>query len=145
MLTNFPGAFKHERTHKFGHPLPQLNLPKVLQKVQPGESYTTRKTRATRKHTVAPPLATERAPKRPVHSRTRRTPSQRKRLERQKRTPSAPLTAAAALKLYSNELTPFEQSEILEFNHIHFIGNPTSKVRGLPQTPLNDGYDDDHG
>jgi hypothetical protein len=50
-----------------------------------------------------------------------------------------PLTPAMALKSYSHLLTPFEQSEILEHQHVYFLGNTPNKVQGMPQAPSNNG------
>lgn len=59
------------------------------------------------------------------------------------------LTPGETLKnpsLYSL-LTAFEQSEILEFSSIYFVGSipSTSKIAGLPHTSHNNGYDDERG
>jgi len=56
-----------------------------------------------------------------------------------------PLTPAQALQRYSDHLTAFEQSEVLEYPSIYFLGrSPGSKVRGNPHQPArNFGYDDD--
>ena len=61
----------------------------------------------------------------------------------------AGLTPSETLKhpVLSTLLTPFEQSEILEFSHIYFVGSLAvrDKIQGLPHTPNNNGYDDERG
>ena len=61
----------------------------------------------------------------------------------------ASLTPSETLKhpILSSLLTPFEQSEILEFSHVYFVGNVAvrDKIQGLPHTPNNNGYDDERG
>eukprot|EP00959_Pyramimonas_sp_CCMP1952_P042185 882192-Pyramimonas_sp.AAC.1 len=39
------------------------------------------------------------------------------------------ITAAMALKQYVNELSEFEQSEILEYQQVYFVGPAANKVR----------------
>jgi dual specificity tyrosine-phosphorylation-regulated kinase 2/3/4 len=58
-----------------------------------------------------------------------------------------PLTPAAALAISSllNMLTPYEQSEILEFPNIYFVGSTREKIHGLPHSERNNGYDDERG
>eukprot|EP00239_Pterosperma_sp_CCMP1384_P004539 CAMPEP_0197848634 /NCGR_PEP_ID=MMETSP1438-20131217/9412_1 /TAXON_ID=1461541 /ORGANISM="Pterosperma sp., Strain CCMP1384" /LENGTH=673 /DNA_ID=CAMNT_0043460977 /DNA_START=279 /DNA_END=2300 /DNA_ORIENTATION=+ len=58
-----------------------------------------------------------------------------------------PMTAATALKLHSNTLTEFEQSEILEYPQIYFTGhNCPNKIRASPHIGThNHGYDDERG
>lgn len=60
--------------------------------------------------------------------------------------PKQPMTPAETMKKYGDLLTPFEQSEILEYQHIYFVGtNTTDKIKGIPHTGNNNGYDDDRG
>lgn len=57
-----------------------------------------------------------------------------------------PLTPAQVLGRYSDYLTNYEQSEILEFQHVYFIGKCAHKVKGNPHAVhLNHGYDDERG
>ncbi len=53
-----------------------------------------------------------------------------------------------ALKYCRQFLTPYEQSEALEFPQIYYWGaraKVSDKVQGVPHAPNNSGYDDDHG
>lgn len=68
------------------------------------------------------------------------------------RTPSAsmlhcgPLTPAQVLRRYSDYLANYEQSEILEYQHVYFIGKSAHKIKGNPHSVhLNHGYDDERG
>jgi len=45
----------------------------------------------------------------------------------------------AAMRLWANELTSYEQSEILEHQEIYFVGNTPEKIRAIPQTAQNSG------
>ena len=59
------------------------------------------------------------------------------------------MTPSETLKhpVLSTLLTPFEQSEILEFGAIYFVGSLSvkDKIQGLPHTANNNGYDDERG
>ena len=67
----------------------------------------------------------------------------------QPKAPKPSLTPSETLKhpLLSALLTPFEQSEILEFSHVYFVGSISQreKIAGLPHTANNNGYDDERG
>jgi dual specificity tyrosine-phosphorylation-regulated kinase 2/3/4 len=52
-------------------------------------------------------------------------------------------TPAEALHIYKNNLTPFEQNEVLTFTRIYFTGNLSQKIQ--PDNPENGGYDDTKG
>ncbi|CAD7703754.1 unnamed protein product, partial [Ostreobium quekettii] len=57
-----------------------------------------------------------------------------------------PLTSAQVLRRYSEYLTNYEQSEILEYQHVYFIGKSANKIKGNPHSVhLNHGYDDERG
>ena len=60
---------------------------------------------------------------------------------------SDPITPAAAIKMYGEFLTDYEQSEIFDYQKIYCIGSTTRKVRGTVNVneELNYGYDDDRG
>lgn len=50
------------------------------------------------------------------------------------------------MKRFGDRLTAFEQSEILEYQNIYFVGNNLkNKTKGMPHTSNNNGYDDDRG
>lgn len=60
--------------------------------------------------------------------------------------PKQALTIADAMRNHGDQLTAFEQSEILEYQNIYFCGKPAAKkIMGIPHTPNNNGYDDDRG
>ncbi|KAG2377763.1 hypothetical protein C9374_008848 [Naegleria lovaniensis] len=58
-----------------------------------------------------------------------------------------PITPAAALKSYSDYLTDYEQSEILDFHKIYCIGSTARKIKGTVNAneDMNFGYDDERG
>mmetsp|Transcript_21928 Transcript_21928/g.36325 ORF Transcript_21928/g.36325 Transcript_21928/m.36325 type:complete len:662 (+) Transcript_21928:218-2203(+) len=55
-----------------------------------------------------------------------------------------PLSPHAALKLHASALSPFEQSEILEYNQIFFVGAGANKIRN-GNAANNNGFDDERG
>ena len=51
-----------------------------------------------------------------------------------------------AVRFYSNLLTDFEKTEILEFSEVYYIGNlQVAKIEGSPHLEFNFGYDDENG
>ncbi|GBF94279.1 dual-specificity tyrosine-(Y)-phosphorylation regulated kinase [Raphidocelis subcapitata] len=60
---------------------------------------------------------------------------------------TGPITPAQALKRYGEYLTPYEQSEVLQYGQVYFLGKAeVSKVRGNPHLArTNYGYDDERG
>lgn len=56
-----------------------------------------------------------------------------------------PLTPAKVLKYHIDELTDFEQGEILDFPQVWFFGAGAQKIRGTASTANNHGYDDERG
>ena len=50
-----------------------------------------------------------------------------------------------ALKLYRGKLTAFEQTEILDYPEIWFLGLEAKKIEGVPGGAQNNGYDDENG
>ncbi|KAL4218502.1 Dual specificity tyrosine-phosphorylation-regulated kinase [Mactra antiquata] len=56
-----------------------------------------------------------------------------------------PMTPAEALKLYRGKLTSFEQTEILDYPEIWFLGLEAKKIEGEPGSAQNNGYDDENG
>ena len=50
-----------------------------------------------------------------------------------------------ALKLYRGKLTAFEQTEILDYPEIWFLGLEAKKIEGVPGSAQNNGYDDENG
>ncbi|KAI6655755.1 Dual specificity tyrosine-phosphorylation-regulated kinase 2-like [Oopsacas minuta] len=55
------------------------------------------------------------------------------------------LTSDQALRLYGGKLTEYEQQEILNYPQIYFVGQNAKKKQGIIGSPLNCGYDDEHG
>ncbi|KAG0190027.1 hypothetical protein DFQ28_002602 [Apophysomyces sp. BC1034] len=52
----------------------------------------------------------------------------------------------AAIKLYHSSLSPFENTEIMDYSHVYFTGNHSKKRQATcEQTACNHGYDDDRG
>jgi serine/threonine protein kinase len=56
-----------------------------------------------------------------------------------------PMAPNAALKVFKDKLTPYEQKEILEYPEIWFLGLEGEKIEGVPGAPQNCGYDDENG
>ncbi len=55
------------------------------------------------------------------------------------------VSPAEALKLYGDRLTGYEQSEILDYSEIWFLGLEAKKVAGAQGASPNCGYDDESG
>lgn len=55
-----------------------------------------------------------------------------------------PITAPTALSLFRSVLTDYEQSEILDYQQVYFLGLKAQKIRGNPDA-VNYGYDDERG
>lgn len=49
------------------------------------------------------------------------------------------------MRLYRHRLTPFEQSEILDFPKVWFLGLGSRKVDAVHGSGSNSGFDDDTG
>jgi dual specificity tyrosine-phosphorylation-regulated kinase 2/3/4 len=49
------------------------------------------------------------------------------------------------LKLFLNNLTDYEKSEIIEHKEVYFLGLNAQKVKGSSLLPHNFGYDDERG
>ncbi|XP_055137015.1 dual specificity tyrosine-phosphorylation-regulated kinase 4 isoform X10 [Symphalangus syndactylus] len=56
-----------------------------------------------------------------------------------------PLTAAEALKLFKNQLSPYEQSEILGYAELWFLGLEAKKLDRAPEKFSKTSFDDEHG
>lgn len=54
---------------------------------------------------------------------------------------SSKMTISQVLRFYLQTLTSFEQSELLEYQVAYFLGTKASKVRAIPHTKNNNGYD----
>lgn len=50
-----------------------------------------------------------------------------------------------ALKQFRSKLTAFEQTEILDYPEIWFLGLEAKKIEGVPGGAQNNGYDDENG
>lgn len=56
-----------------------------------------------------------------------------------------PLTPDQALRLYRTQLTPLEQSEVLSYPDIYFVGPNAKKRPAVAGGSNNCGYDDEQG
>ncbi|XP_037060025.1 dual specificity tyrosine-phosphorylation-regulated kinase 4 [Peromyscus leucopus] len=56
-----------------------------------------------------------------------------------------PLTAAEALKFFKNQLSPYEQSEILGYSELWYLGLEAQKLKVMPEKFSKTSFDDDHG
>ncbi|XP_067001865.1 dual specificity tyrosine-phosphorylation-regulated kinase 4 isoform X2 [Anabrus simplex] len=56
-----------------------------------------------------------------------------------------PLSAAEALKYYSNRLTEYERTEVENYPEIWYLGLDACKIHGDEVGSQNGGYDDDNG
>jgi hypothetical protein len=59
--------------------------------------------------------------------------------------PSLPMTPAAALKLYKNAMSLFEQVDILDYAQVYFVGHKAKKPRATASSADNNGFDDERG
>ncbi|CAO2606698.1 Dual specificity tyrosine-phosphorylation-regulated kinase 4, partial [Lemmus lemmus] len=50
-----------------------------------------------------------------------------------------------ALKFFKNQLTPYEQSEILGYSELWFLGLEAKKLKVAPEKFSKTGFDDEHG
>ena len=75
-----------------------------------------------------------------------RSKSSEGRVSKTEREEFYPMPPGKALKIFSStKLTTFEQSEILDFKQIYFVGNTDKKIEGSKLQTNNWGYDDDRG
>ncbi|XP_047598662.1 dual specificity tyrosine-phosphorylation-regulated kinase 4 isoform X2 [Lutra lutra] len=65
--------------------------------------------------------------------------------EKPPRKHKVPLTAAEALKFFKNELSSYEQSEILGYTELWFLGLEAEKLRVTPEKFSKTSFDDEHG
>lgn len=56
-----------------------------------------------------------------------------------------PMSPSVAIKNYGDKMSTFEQSEILDFPDVWFLGLEAKKIEGVPGAPQNNGYDDESG
>ncbi|XP_030645401.1 dual specificity tyrosine-phosphorylation-regulated kinase 4 [Chanos chanos] len=56
-----------------------------------------------------------------------------------------PMSPTDALKHFRDQLTEFEQEEIMDYSEIWYLGLETKKIEGTQGSPQNAGYDDEHG
>lgn len=59
--------------------------------------------------------------------------------------PQQPMTPAECLKQFRHRLTIFEQSEILDYPDVYFLGLDAKKIDGVQGQSQNNGYDDENG
>lgn len=65
--------------------------------------------------------------------------------EREKRQSQLPMTPAKVLKYHMEELSEYEQGEILDFAEIWHYGAGSQKIRGTSSAANNHSYDDERG
>merc|ERR550537_1418410 len=53
-----------------------------------------------------------------------------------------PMSPKVAIKAYGHVLTDFEESEIVSYPQIWYVGQTAKKVTGKPGAPNNNGYDE---
>jgi len=58
---------------------------------------------------------------------------------------SLPLTPSKVLRYYMDDMTEYEQGEILDYPQVWTFGQNASKIRGMASNPNNHGYDDERG
>ncbi|XP_032232315.1 dual specificity tyrosine-phosphorylation-regulated kinase 4 isoform X2 [Nematostella vectensis] len=56
-----------------------------------------------------------------------------------------PMSPSVCIKAYGDRITTFEQSEILDYPEVWFLGLDAKKIDGVPGAPQNNNYDDDNG
>lgn len=56
-----------------------------------------------------------------------------------------PIGSGKAIRTFRNQLTDFEQGEILDYRQVYFLGLEAQKIHGNPSNKLNFGYDNDKG
>lgn len=67
------------------------------------------------------------------------------KIEKEKLKDQLPLTPAKVLKQYMDELTEYEQGEILDFPQVWYFGAGAPKIRGTSAATNNHSYDDERG
>ncbi|XP_054433932.1 dual specificity tyrosine-phosphorylation-regulated kinase 4 [Pteronotus mesoamericanus] len=65
--------------------------------------------------------------------------------EKPQRKHKVPLTAAEALKCFRNQLSSYEQSEILGYAQLWFLGLEAKKLHMAPEKLSKTNFDDEHG
>jgi serine/threonine protein kinase len=65
--------------------------------------------------------------------------------EKEKAQSQLPMTPAKVLKYHMDELTEYEQGEILDFPHVWYYGAGAQKIRGTSAAANNHSYDDERG
>uniref|UniRef100_A0A7S0FKN1 dual-specificity kinase n=1 Tax=Pyrodinium bahamense TaxID=73915 RepID=A0A7S0FKN1_9DINO len=68
-----------------------------------------------------------------------------KEKEKEKAQSQLPMTPAKVLKYHIEELTDYEQGEILDFPQVWYFGSGASKIRGTSCAANNHSYDDERG
>jgi len=71
--------------------------------------------------------------------------AEREKAEKEKIKDPLPMTPAKVLKYHMDELSEYEQGEILDFPHIWYYGAGAQKIRGTSAAANNHSYDDERG
>jgi len=74
----------------------------------------------------------------------KRDREERERESKQKEAP-LPLTPAKVLRLHMEEMTEYEQGEILDYPQVYYFGSNAQKIRGTGTNANNHGFDDERG
>ena len=55
------------------------------------------------------------------------------------------IPSTEAIQNHSDKLTAFEQSEVLDYTEVWFLGAEAKKIEGVLGAAQNNGYDDENG
>merc|ERR1719446_174384 len=71
--------------------------------------------------------------------------AEREKAEKEQMQNQLPMTPAKVLKYHIDDLTDYEQGEILDFPQVWFFGAGAAKIRGTSAAANNHSYDDERG
>jgi serine/threonine protein kinase len=71
--------------------------------------------------------------------------AEKEKAEKERLANQLPMTPAKVLKYHMDELSEYEQGEILDFPHIWYFGSGAQKIRGTSAAANNHSYDDERG
>merc|ERR1719446_243428 len=71
--------------------------------------------------------------------------AEREKAEKEQMQNQLPMTPAKVLKYHIDDLTDYEQGEILDFPQVWFFGAGATKIRGTSAAVNNHSYDDERG
>ncbi|KAF8057882.1 Dyrk2 [Scenedesmus sp. PABB004] len=139
-----PGGVGPDGTLDHGRLLANNIVPKPV-RMEPDAPHSARGAAGSLPHVGAPPRVA--ATSRPAAYAAAAPPAATDAIRTAPAVETGPITPAQALKRYGEYLTPFEQSEILQYSQVWFLGKAdVAKVRGNPHlAKTNYGYDDERG